>query len=108
MSLDTDYGHKRRIPKRYKRQPGEPAAFKVADTSSFIYTIDRISQAGGAVRFGRTRDGGLLSLGCYYDGGTSFTVYCHDADEILHMMTEFLDEITAYRLRDQNRPQNRV
>lgn len=44
--------------------------------------IDAVAQAGGAIRFGVSRDGGAYALGVYGDGPDTYGVYAADADGI--------------------------
>lgn len=47
-----------------------------------VETIDQVAAAGGALRFGYTRGGGVLSLGVYGDGDEPYTLFAQDAAEM--------------------------
>lgn len=62
------------------------ADWERVDAEQLRSTIGAMTQAGGALRCGVTRDGGAYSLGIYGDGMEPYTVYVRpneNLDEIL-------------------------
>lgn len=62
------------------------ADWERVDAEQLRSTIGAMTQAGGALRCGVTRDGGAYSLGIYGDGPEPYTVYVRpneNLDEIL-------------------------
>jgi hypothetical protein len=59
------------------------------DAEQLRSTIDVMTQTGGALRCGVTRDGGAYSLGIYGDGPEPYTVYVRPNED----MTEILAEL---------------
>ena len=51
-----------------------------------------VGVAGGAVRFGYTRDGGAYSIGLYL-GDDSKTYYCNEADGIDEQLNFLIEEL---------------
>ena len=61
------------------------------DAEQLRSTVDVMTQTGGALRCGVTRDGGAYSLGIYGDGPEPYTVYVRpneDMEEILRELEQ--------------------
>lgn len=63
------------------------ADFRTWPAALFLRVLESVTQAGGALRFGRTRDGGTYAVGIYGAGPEPFTEYLRPGDNI----TEFLE-----------------
>lgn len=69
------------------------------NAATLMELIENVSSCGGALRFGRSRDGGALALGVYGDGDTPYTVYAGNVDEMedhinaLHAVFEVMEEM---------------
>jgi hypothetical protein len=88
------------IRKRYsKRAGGKPADYTDGDTRELIGHIESITSCGGAIRFGKSRDGGVLALGIYSDTDDPYTVYLRSSEDVMGFLAEVADEFTSRRLR---------
>jgi len=58
-----------------------PANWHNVDPICLYETVESVTNAGGAIRFGYTRDGGAFAIGVYGDGD-SYTVYCSPNEDI--------------------------
>lgn len=67
------------------------AEWSNADPDKLVRAITATALAGGALRFGYTRDGGAYSLGVYGDGDP-YTIYVKPTEDI----DAVLDSTTAY------------
>lgn len=68
--------------RRY-RAPGAKMTtltWKDVKPENLVDLIAAAADAGGAVRFGMTSDGGALALGVYGDGDDPYTVYASSAE----------------------------
>lgn len=73
------------------RQPGVSADWGSVDGELLRDLIQTVTQRGGAVRFGYSRDGQAYALGLYY-GEEHVTKYCRpqeDVDTFLQDWVEF-------------------
>lgn len=73
---------------------GETADWMSVNSTLVLEVISALSRAGGAARFGYTRDGGAYAIGVYGDGDP-YTVYVgpdEDCDAILRQMVEAFNE----------------
>lgn len=55
------------------------------------------TEAGGAIRFGASRDGGALALGVYGDGDEAYTLYAPDSEEIAKHLSGLIDVYEAIK-----------
>lgn len=60
-----------------------------------VETMDVVSSAGGALRFGYTRGGGALSLGVYGDGDEPYTLYGNNAGDMENHLKGLQDVFEA-------------
>lgn len=76
-----------------------PASF--VDDGSPVLTrlIDDIANCGGAIRFGKSRDGGALAIGVYGDGETAYTVYLGPNDDYLALLGEVAGRLVERKVR---------
>jgi hypothetical protein len=88
--------------KRYRSKPRGRAEFQVTDTFLFMGVVSAVLDYGGAIRFGRSRDGGVLAIGIYGDGEASYTVYCHSGDEMVSLLNVVLDNFRAAEVKLNN------
>lgn len=73
------------------RKGSAVADWNNADPAHVLRLVCVVALAGGAVRYGYTRDGGAYSIGLYL-GEDSKTYYCNDAEGI----NDQLQELIAY------------
>lgn len=59
---------KMRRSRASQKTKGQIADFMGADAALLQRAIAAVTFAGGAIRFGYTRDGGAYAIGVYYDG----------------------------------------
>jgi hypothetical protein len=77
-----------------KRPGGSVADWHNATPEQIHRLICAVTVAGGAVRFGYTRDGGAYSIGLYL-GEDSKTYYCNEAEGIDEQLQELTDHFTG-------------
>lgn len=83
---------------RRVRLPGSTdklVSYRNVNTGVLIETLQTVAIAGGAIRFGFTRDGGAFAFGIYGDGDP-YTVYCspkENVDDVLRSIREGFDII---------------
>ena len=70
------------------RPHGEPADYTSLDGTRMLRAIEAISRNGGAVRLGKTRDGGAYSIGIYGDGPEPYTEYFRPADDVVEALEQ--------------------
>lgn len=58
------------------------------DAEQLRSTVGAMTQAGGALRCGVTRDGGAYSLGIYGDGPEAYTVYVRPNENLDEVLAE--------------------
>jgi hypothetical protein len=58
------------------------------DAEQLRSTVEVVTQFGGALRFGVTRDGGAYSLGIYGDGPEPYTVYVRPNEDLNEILAE--------------------
>lgn len=66
------------------------ASYRTVNSGVLIETIQMVSLAGGAIRFGFTRDGGAYAIGVYGDGDP-YTVYCAPKDSLEDVLRAIID-----------------
>lgn len=72
-----------------------PVSYRNITVGVLVDTIQTVAIAGGALRFGYTRDGGAFAIGVYGDG-EPYTVYCtpsEDVDSVLRSIRDGFDII---------------
>lgn len=70
--------------RRYKgaaTQAGNVADWQNVDTTILVWAICVVALAGGALRFGYTRDGGAYAIGVYGDG-EPYTEYIKPGEDV--------------------------
>lgn len=71
------------------------ADWTVADAATLHRAVSSATNAGGALRFGYTRDGGAYNIGIYGDG-EPYTEYIRpgeDIDQVLESIIELFEAI---------------
>lgn len=61
------------------------------DATSIRGALDAVTRMGGAIMFGRTSDGGALSI-CILDGDSKIKEYPHTVEEAEAVMSAILEE----------------
>jgi hypothetical protein len=89
-------------PRHYKAKRREKATFRPDNSEAFVRLVDDITKAGGAIRFGRSRDGGILAIGIYGIGSNPYTVYLKDAESVVAHMKTVLDRLTFPQEEDEH------
>lgn len=90
-------GNGPRGSRRYKRISSGRARWDLVDAESIRDLIAFASAAGGAIRFGTSRDGGAYSIGVYGDGDpyTEWVSSSDDVDEVLTGLTAVFEGLAA-------------
>lgn len=94
-----NHGDSNSEPKRYKSKPRGHATIAVSNASELIFWIDSLADVGGAIRLGKSRDGGVVAVGIYGNGDSPYTIYLHDCGELTEVIRCVVDEITARTVR---------
>lgn len=81
---EVNHGETRRAK---RRAAGGKANYMALDPAQLQYTIALVCDAGGALRFGYTRDGGAYAIGVYGDG-EPYTEYLRPSDDIEGFLQE--------------------
>lgn len=87
-----------------RRSAGGVADWETVDGSAVVRAIASASRAGGALRFGYSRDGGAYSIGIYGDGDP-YTEYISPRDsveEILSQIEELFHDVNPEPHQQQN------
>ena len=69
---------------------GGPVSWTKVDPIAIAETIEVVAIAGGALRFGYTRDGGALSIGVYGDG-SPYTLYVSPHEDARDLLRSIRD-----------------
>lgn len=78
--------------RRARRHHGDPADWATQDGQKLIELVARIAAAGGAIRFGYTRDGGAFAIGIYGDG-EPYTEYLRPSEDIEALLRDVADAV---------------
>lgn len=70
-------------------QNGGGADYSGCDARRVLAAVGAICKAGGAVRFGYTRDGGAYAVGVYGDGDKPYTDYLRPGESL----EDYLDDL---------------
>lgn len=84
----------------------KPVNWRDVDCGLLHDVIQTVALAGGALRFGFTRDGGAYAVGVYGDG-EPYTVYCspHESiDDVLRSIRDGFDIIGNSAPKDGKAP----
>jgi putative hemolysin len=84
----NDENHKRR---RANRGNTNPADWGGADAKVVLRAIEIVARAGGALRFGYTRDGGSYAIGVLGDGDP-YTDYIRPTDDLTAYLEGIIDD----------------
>lgn len=92
----ADQREKRRDSKRQRIQAQrEEVTVGDIDPTALLHALDCVLRTGGALRVGRTRDGGAWAMGIYGDGDKPYTEYVQQSEDInkyLHNLAEFFEQ----------------
>lgn len=79
-------------PKRHHYYaPAGRANYMELDHRRIMQSIEIITANGGAIRFGKTRDGGAFAVGVYGDGGEPYTDYLRPNDDVAEYLETLVD-----------------
>jgi len=73
-----------------RRSSGDPANFLSCDYASILAIMGAFAEAGGAVRYGYTRDGGAYAIGVYM-GDDYVTEYIRPNEDFLGAIVEIAE-----------------
>lgn len=81
--------------RKYKPRNGAggPADWHNVDVTVLIRAIAIVTKAGGALRFGYTRDGGAYAIGVYGDGDP-YTIYVRPSESVEGVLGDLTDAFT--------------
>jgi hypothetical protein len=79
--------------KHYHRVVTGICDYAKEDGAHILGCIELITQNGGAIRLGKTRDGGCYSIGVYGDGQQPYTDYLRPGESLAEY---FSDLATAF------------
>jgi len=86
---------KKRPHKSFQQKVVRTADYVQVDAERLRSAIAAAAGAGGALRFGYSRDGGVYAVGVLGDGDP-YTLWCKDADELditLESLREHFDDM---------------
>ena len=72
-------------------QPAGSANYGGIDGARLLRAIEVITANGGAIRLGKTRDGGAFAIGVYGDGNEPYTDYLRPTDDIIEYLETLVD-----------------
>lgn len=79
----NDRRDERREAKRQRVvQQREEVVVSSIEAQALFNAIDCVTRAGGAIRIGRTRDGGAWAFGIYGDGEKPYTEYVQASEDV--------------------------
>jgi hypothetical protein len=70
---------------------GGGADYSKLDGQRCIELIESIAVAGGAIRLGKTRDGGAYAIGVYGDGDQPYTDYLKPNESVIDYLSELAE-----------------
>lgn len=79
------------IRRRSNLRPVLDIYWSAIEATSLRGAIDGVTRQGAAIMFGRTSDGGALSV-CILDGDTKIKEYPHTAEEAQAVLAAILEE----------------
>jgi len=85
--------------KEYASKPRGHSIIKFVNAAEVFGLLDAIADEGGAVRFGKSRDGGIVAIGIYGHRANPYTVYLRSGDDIVELLTDVADEMAASSVR---------
>jgi len=91
-----DHGDSRQSRREAKRQRVVQQRQEVVvgsiDGPTLLWAIDAVLRDGGALRIGRTRDGGAWAFGVYGDGEKPYTEYVQASEDV----NEYLKDLAGF------------
>lgn len=85
---------KRKARREKSRPKAKPVSWETPNAANILALITAVEGFDGAVRFGRTRDGGSYALGIY-EGGDNWTEYWSGSEGVDKWLSEIIDDLTA-------------
>ena len=81
--------------RRFKRQAGEVADYATVDRDKLVAALQAVSSAGGALRFGYSRDGNVYAVGVLGDGEpyTEWATTTSAFDDLMADLTEYFQDM---------------
>jgi len=89
---------------RRTRGPIREASWLSANAITVLQAIEAVSKAGGALRFGLTRDGGAYAIGIY-ENGQAHTEYLRPGDDLSTFFAEVAADFGGPAAGDPHDPQ---
>lgn len=80
--------------RRKQRTAHEIADWAAADAQLVLEAIANVSSAGGAIRFGYTRDGGAYAVGIY-GSGEPFTEFIRPSEDIDYYLRGLIEDFAG-------------
>lgn len=93
MSLAKRQGEENKRRRRATRGSLVPADWGTADAQLVLRAIEVVAKAGGALRFGYTRDGGSYAVGILGDGDP-YTEYVRPSDDLSSYLEGLISDWT--------------
>jgi hypothetical protein len=81
VSVDAPVAERQRSIRRRNRGSGTKADWRGVSSELIKELITNVSEKGGAVRFGYSRDGGAFAVGILGDG-EPYTEYCRPTEDV--------------------------
>lgn len=95
MSLTNGARESKAAPKRQSVFTRQPADWSEVPADAIRDCIVQVSNMGGAVRFGYSRDGGAYSIGIYGMDIKPFTDYLRPGDDVQAYLDTMADQARA-------------
>lgn len=74
--------------------PAGTADYTSVDAGRIVRAIEIVTRNGGAIRFGKTRDGGAYAIGIYGDAPEPYTDYLRPTDNLLEYLETLADSFS--------------
>lgn len=71
--------------------PAGAADYKELDAGRVMRAIEIVTANGGAIRLGKTRDGGAFAIGVYGDSPEPYTDYLRPTDDVVRYLEELAE-----------------
>lgn len=81
-----------RSERQRRRGHQEPATWAQADAETLLRAVVAWSEAGGMLGFGKTRDGGALTL-CIWEAGSMDREYFRPSDDVTGYLASLVEEV---------------
>lgn len=74
--------------------PAGRADYTDIDAGRVMRAVEIITRNGGAIRLGKTRDGGAFAIGVYGDADEPYTDYLRPTDNILQYLEDLAESMS--------------